>query len=614
MEQFLSMLAEVSLAMAVVIAVLLALSRVLERRFVPQWRCWAWLAVALRLCLPFNLSLAQAPVVLEAPRAAVRVERQVSPEAGPARWSWNTSPAAAGAPSMERVVRTEDGPAGSGGEDAAPVVEVRRIPAGWLLAFLWGAGALLFLGDQILHCRAFRRRIRRWSRPAGTYGGIPLLECGLVGTPLLMGWLRPVVVTPTGGAEEAALLHEYTHARRRDLWFQLLLVLANAIHWFNPLVWGMRRVAERDVEMACDAQVLQGRSLEERRAYGRVLLRAVSMSAPALVTSFSGEKRALKRRLRAVMDGGPKRPGRAALAVLCTAVALAGGLVACRTAALPQTPPVQETGEPRTPLERFEPQSLSLTYTGPDGMGINWFQFDLEYAFLDAREEGQGVEVTADTLHYQLLFDRDSPLLEAVGVTPFDGQPDELGEDLRHGSVRFRTGRNTAAEEELRTAVARDPACTLRVTDGAGSERTFPMTAAYRADGSALSDGVYHMVLYSVGPSSTGDRLGPPDSLAVLEADGYDEAKGVWYFYDHSRERVAEGLALYAVPVAEDAEYVGFQTRWGRSTVHPGQGLRMATEVSSQTPPWMGLTVEMEDGRAVRIQRDEAMEKRWEDR
>ena len=106
MEQFLSMLAEVSLAMAVVIAVLLALSRVLERQFVPQWRCWAWLAVALRLCLPFNLSLAQAPVVLEAPRAAVRVERQVSPEAGPARWAWNTSPAAAGAPSMERVVRT----------------------------------------------------------------------------------------------------------------------------------------------------------------------------------------------------------------------------------------------------------------------------------------------------------------------------------------------------------------------------------------------------------------------------------------------------------------------------------------------------------------------------
>ena len=367
MEQFLSMLAEVSLAMAVVIAVLLALSRVLERQFVPQWRCWAWLAVALRLCLPFNLSLAQAPVVLEAPRAAVRVERQVSPKAGPTRWSWNTSPAAAGAPSMERVVRTEDGPAGSGGEDAAPVVEVRRIPAEWLLAFLWGAGALLFLGDQILHCRAFRRRIRRWSRPARTYGGIPLLECGLVGTPLLMGWLRPVIVTPTGGAEEAALLHEYTHARRRDLWFQLLLVLANAIHWFNPLVWGMRRVAERDVEMACDAQVLQGLGPEERRAYGRVLLRAVSMSAPALTTSFSGEKRALKRRLRAVMDGGPKRPGRAALAVLCTAVALAGGLVACRTAALPQTPPVQETGEPRTPLERFEPQSLTLTYTGPDG-------------------------------------------------------------------------------------------------------------------------------------------------------------------------------------------------------------------------------------------------------
>ena len=615
MEQFLSTLAEVSLAMGAVTAVLLALSRVLERRFVPQWRCWAWLAVALRLCLPFNLSLAQAPVVLEAPRAAVRVERQVSPEAGPAQWFWNTSPAAAGAPSSERAARTEDGPLGSGTEGAAPVVEVRRIPAGWLLALLWGAGALLFLGDQILRCRAFQRHIRRWSRPAGAYGGVPLVECGLVGTPLLMGWMHPVIVTPAGGVEEAALLHEYIHARRRDLWFKLLLVLANAIHWFNPLVWVLRRAAERDVEMACDAQTLQGRSPEERRAYGRALLRAASAPAPALTTSFSGEKRALNRRLRAVMDGGPKRPGRAALAVLCTAVALAGGLVACRTAASPQTPTVPETGEPQTPLERFEPQSLTLTYTGPEGTGegINWFQFDLEYAFLDALEEGQGVEVTADTLRYQLLFDQDSPLLEAVGMTPFDGQPDELGEDLCHGSVRFRTGRNTATEEELRTAAARAPACTLRVTDRAGGERTFPMTAAYRADGSGLADGVYHMALYGVGPSSTRDAMGPPASLAVLEADGCDEAKGVWYFYDHSRKLDEEGLALYAVPVAEDAEYVGFQTQWGRSTVHPGQGLRMSAWVSSQTPPWMGLTVEMEDGRAVRIQRDESMEKRRED-
>ena len=420
MEQFLSMLAEVSLAMAVVIAVLLALSRVLERRFVPQWRCWAWLAVALRLCLPFNLSLAQAPVVLEAPRAAVRVERQVSPEAGPARWSWNTSPAAAGAPSMERVVRTEDEPAGSGGEDAAPVVEVRRIPAGWLLAFLWGAGALLFLGDQILHCRAFRRRIRRWSRPAGTYGGIPLLECGLVGTPLLMGWLRPVIVTPTGGAEEAALLHEYTHARRRDLWFQLLLVLANAIHWFNPLVWGMRRVAERDVEMACDAQVLQGRSLEERRAYGRAILDQMTAGKggrTGLTTGFTGDRGGIFLRFRAIMDTTPKRRGRLLLASASILILLAGGLVSCAPAAAESSGGALELsgadagpGEMLPLEERFESYNRERGRSLPVSRG-EWAG-EVRYRFAD---QEQGVEVLVglspgkgDPFPAEVLFQRRS--------------------------------------------------------------------------------------------------------------------------------------------------------------------------------------------------------------
>lgn len=56
--------------MPAVIAVLLLLGRALEKRFAPQWRYWAWLVVALRLCVPVNVSLPQAPVVLPAPPQA----------------------------------------------------------------------------------------------------------------------------------------------------------------------------------------------------------------------------------------------------------------------------------------------------------------------------------------------------------------------------------------------------------------------------------------------------------------------------------------------------------------------------------------------------------------
>ena len=66
MREFLSGLFEVSLTMGAVTARRLILSPVWKRRFRPQWRCWAWLLVALRLAVPFNVSLPRAPVVLEA--------------------------------------------------------------------------------------------------------------------------------------------------------------------------------------------------------------------------------------------------------------------------------------------------------------------------------------------------------------------------------------------------------------------------------------------------------------------------------------------------------------------------------------------------------------------
>ena len=60
MREFLSGLFEVSLTMGAVTALLLILSPVWKRRFRPQWRCWAWLLVALRLAVPFNVSLPRA--------------------------------------------------------------------------------------------------------------------------------------------------------------------------------------------------------------------------------------------------------------------------------------------------------------------------------------------------------------------------------------------------------------------------------------------------------------------------------------------------------------------------------------------------------------------------
>ena len=288
MREFLSGLFEVSLTMGAVTALLLVLSPVWKRRFRPQWRCWAWLLVALRLAVPFNVSLPRAPVVLEAP----------APEAVGRGLSLTTAE----------------------------------------LAFaVWAAVAAGVLAGRLLRYAAFRRRTARWCTPAGAYEGVPVYACALLSSPALTGLLRPRILLPEGVEEERrafALAHEAMHARRRDLWRKALLLWVCALHWFNPLVWLLRRAAERDMEIACDAAVLAGRDGEWRRRYGAALLSFVPVGRPAPLTSqFAGGARGLKERFRALMDASAKRPGRAALLLVLCAALLGGPLVACQSRA-----------------------------------------------------------------------------------------------------------------------------------------------------------------------------------------------------------------------------------------------------------------------------------------
>lgn len=318
MREFLSGLFEVSLTMGAVTALLLVLSPVWKRRFRPQWRCWAWLLVALRLAVPFNVSLPRAPVVLEAP----------APAAVSAAWVEEE-----GFQGVELTARTL--PPG----EAAPEAVGRGLSLTTAeLAFaVWAAVAAGVLAGRLLRYAAFRRRTARWCTTAGTYEGVPVYACALLSSPALTGLLRPRILLPEGVEEERrafALAHEAMHARRRDLWSKALLLWVCALHWFNPLVWLLRRAAERDMEIACDAAVLAGRDGEWRRRYGAALLSFVPVGRPAPLTSqFAGGARGLKERFRALMDASAKRPGRAALLLVLCAALLGGPLVACQSRA-----------------------------------------------------------------------------------------------------------------------------------------------------------------------------------------------------------------------------------------------------------------------------------------
>lgn len=112
-------------------------------------------------------------------------------------------------------------------------------------------------------------------------GTVPVLRAG-VDTPMTLGLLRPVIVLPPEVPEAdlpLILRHELCHIRRRDLWYKGVMLLANAVHWFNPLVWRMAGQAGRDLELYCDEAVVEGQDSGFRRRYGQVLLAGIGQGA-----------------------------------------------------------------------------------------------------------------------------------------------------------------------------------------------------------------------------------------------------------------------------------------------------------------------------------------------
>ena len=369
MRDFLFSLFEVSLTMGAVAALLLALSPVWKRRFRPQWRYWAWLLVALRLAVPLNIPLPQAPVMLEAPAPVELSAAWVDEGAEGFR---GVEFAARPAEDLPADRQTGTSQAEEGG--ASPAATGFSLTLAEAAFAVWLAGAAGVLAVQLARCAAFRRHTRRWSAPAGEYEGIPVEVCALLSAPVLVGLARPRILLPeglTGEKQTYALAHEAAHAKRRDLWYKALLLWVCALHWFNPLVWALRRSAERDVEICCDAAALAGRDEGWRQGYGAALLSFVSARPAAPLTSqFAGGVRGLKERFRALVTAAPARRGRIALALVLCAALLGGSLVACRQSETPEetTPP---TG---TPLgEVTDPDELADGTYWATLPAMNWW-------------------------------------------------------------------------------------------------------------------------------------------------------------------------------------------------------------------------------------------------
>lgn len=389
MERLMTALLELTLPMALVIAVLLAAGPLLGRRFTAKWRYWAWLLIAVRLLLPVGITLPQPVVTLPQPQGEftypVSREEPAPTEPAPVGDPIQVVPGAAENDPYQQIETGMTAPTGPSAETPKPAepaiiptpAATRSIPVMEAVGWCWAAGTALFLLWQLGSYLALRAKLSRSRRPltdeailavlekesaaAGRQRPLPVYTAA-VGSPMIVGAIKPTLLLPELelSTEQLSLVfrHELIHYRRRDIWYKLLLMLANAIHWFNPMVWLMVYAADRDLELSCDEAVVAGRDEAYREEYGRCLLAVVraGMSRRTLfTTNFYSGKKTLKNRLATIFDTTKKHRGTLALAALLLAAAVAGSLVAC-------TP---DGGKNRYNIDLNDMDALSREYLAP---------------------------------------------------------------------------------------------------------------------------------------------------------------------------------------------------------------------------------------------------------
>lgn len=93
---------------------------------------------------------------------------------------------------------------------------------------------------------------------------IRLLECLRVRAPMVVGWLKPVILIPPSAVcglswqqAEMILAHELAHIRRHDYLFNWLQVVVEALLFYHPVVHWVSRDARNEREFCCDDTVMQ---------------------------------------------------------------------------------------------------------------------------------------------------------------------------------------------------------------------------------------------------------------------------------------------------------------------------------------------------------------------
>lgn len=176
-----------------------------------------------------------------------------------------------------------------------------------LLALLF---ALLYVHSRRMFAESVPCEIPKcneWLQKQQLRRRITIRVSDQISSPVTYGIIRPVILLPknidyeNSCVIESILTHEYIHIKRYDGISKFILSVTLCVHWFNPLVWVMFILANRDIELSCDEKVIHIWGRENKAQYALALLDLKERQNNALMLYNSFSRSATKERISSIM-------------------------------------------------------------------------------------------------------------------------------------------------------------------------------------------------------------------------------------------------------------------------------------------------------------------------
>lgn len=180
-----------------------------------------------------------------------------------------------------------------------PVVsESSQIPEIWSL--LWLMGVLLFTVYFLMSYWYFLRTL-----DTAVFLQEKTYQSDRIQAAVVVGLWRPKIYIPFRMESDSMayiLAHEQAHIRRRDHWWKLLAYFMLTLHWFNPLVWIAYVMLGRDMELACDEEVIRDLDTQARGDYAQALMMNSRRRHHSTVYRLCFGEIGVKERVRSVLN------------------------------------------------------------------------------------------------------------------------------------------------------------------------------------------------------------------------------------------------------------------------------------------------------------------------